>query len=118
VISQAPGFQFRNIEQVEKVMTTVTLWASVNSDGTSNSKSSGVEVYRNGTGEYEIKFSTAFLDLPAIVGSQCGFDSFSEDTIDNVVFPVLSTMSAVALTGDSKGNKTDRGFSFIVIGNQ
>jgi hypothetical protein len=42
----------------------------------------------------------------------------AESPLDNVVFPLLSKESALAVTGDSKGGRVNRQFSFIAIGEQ
>ncbi|QAU25544.1 hypothetical protein EO087_14325 [Dyella sp. M7H15-1] len=70
---------------------------------------------RTGAGTYLINFSPAFNHLPAITGSQWGFGT-SQNTKDNVTFPLLSANQSTVFTGDAGGNRSDRNFSFIAIG--
>lgn len=98
---------------------TQTLWGSVNADGTVAAGSSGgFTVTATQPGQYVISFQHLFNGIPAIVGSQTRYGSLNESPLDNVAFPQLNNGSAVAVTGDSQGNKGNRNFSFIAIGQQ
>lgn len=98
-------------------MSTQTLWGSVSAGGTFVSNSSGVSIAPSGNpGEYMITFIQPFSAIPAIVGSQTGFGDDDENTLDGVVFPVVSPTGATALTGDSTGSLIDRSFSFLAVG--
>ena len=97
-------------------MATKTLWGVINADGKTDNGSGGFNVIRQETGEYIITFSPTFSGTPAIVGSQVNYGSTSENTLDNVIFPLVNESSATVLTGDSHGSKTNRSFSFIAIG--
>lgn len=96
-------------------MAQVTLWGSVQSNGTVVDGSGGFSVRRESNGTYQLSFNTAFIKTPAIVGSQWGYGN-GQDTRDNVIFPALSGSGATIQTGDSNGKYTDRNFSFVVIG--
>lgn len=97
-------------------MSSITLFGSIQSNGTIVSGSGNFSVKRESNGNYTILFNTPFTNNPAIVGSQWGFGS-GQSTLDNVIFSTVSGGSAEVQTGDSKGNYTDRNFSFIAIGN-
>ncbi len=76
----------------------------------------GFSVSRTEEGSYNIVFTPGFNSLPAVTGSQNGFNIISQNTLDNVVFPFVNADLATAFTGDSNGNKTDRQFAFIAVG--
>lgn len=92
-----------------------TIWGTISANGRKIS-GEGFAVSRRDKGNYLIDFEPSFSSRPAITSSQFGLEKLSEDTRDNVVFPYLEPGSATALTGDSGGNRTDRQFSFIAIG--
>ena len=96
-------------------MAQVTLWGSVQGNGTVVDGSGGFTVKRESTGTYQLSFSTAFTKTPAIVGSQWGYGG-GQNTLDNVIFPALSGSGATIQTGDSYGKYSDRNFSFVAIG--
>lgn len=102
-------------------MAQIIIWGAINSDGSiangsqANPGSHNFSVSHVGTGTYNLFFLPAFSGLPAISGSQWGFGT-SQDTRDNVTFPVLSNAAATVFTGDSSGNRSNRKFSFIAIG--
>ncbi|WGS47908.1 hypothetical protein LFL97_38940 (plasmid) [Burkholderia sp. JSH-S8] len=96
-------------------MAQVTLWGSVQGNGTIVDGSGGFTVRRESTGTYQLSFNSAFANNPAIVGSQWGYGG-GQNTLDNVIFPALSGSGATVQTGDSNGKYTDRNFSFIAIG--
>jgi len=100
----------------EIAMTQITLWGSIEKDGTIVSGSGGFSVKRESTGNYSILFKNQFTNNPAMTGAQWGYGS-GESTLDNVIFPSLSGGGATVQTGDGGGHYTDRNFSFIAIGN-
>jgi len=97
-------------------MSVVTVFGSIQSNGTIVSGSGNFSVKRESTGNYTILFNTPFNNNPAITASQWGYGS-GESTLDNVIFPSVSGGSASAQTGDGGGHYSDRNFSFIAIGN-
>lgn len=107
-----PGIQQVNPFQLDHY---VVLWGSINANGTIAGGSGGFSVGRQGPGMYVITFPS-FATIPAIVGTQTGAGSLSEDNREGMVFPWLNTNYAVAITGDASGNQQDRSFSFIVFG--
>ena len=96
-------------------MAQVTLWGSVLGNGTVVDGSGGFTVRRESTGTYQLSFNSAFVNNPAIVGSQWGYGG-GQNTLDNVIFAALSGSGATIQTGDANGKYTDRNFSFVVIG--
>lgn len=94
---------------------TVTVYGTIGKDGKAIS-GSGFESSAQKTGQYLIDFDQKFIDIPAIVGSQTGWNDLDENPLDNVVFPLLNISSATALTGGSNGALSNRQFSFIAIG--
>lgn len=96
-------------------MAQVIVWGTVNADGEPVS-GSGYTSNRTATGTYTIDFDASFATVPAIVGSQVQYESTKQNTLDNVVFPFLTSGNAQALTGDSNGKRKDRIFSFIAVG--
>lgn len=96
-------------------MAQVTLWGSVQGNGTIVDGSGGFTVKRESTGTYQLSFSTAFTKTPAATASQWGYGG-GQNTLDNVIFPALSGNGATIQTGDSNGKYTDRNFSFVIIG--
>lgn len=99
-------------------METVTLWGEINANGSIVSSGGGFKVFpqQNQPGVYLIVFQTSFNAVPAIVGSQTMYGSIGESNTDGIVFPLVSTDSATAKTGDGSGNAQNRNFSFIAIG--
>src|ERR1051325_4279921 len=93
------------------------LWGAINANGTIASSGGGFSVTRQGTGQYVISFRSLFQAVPSVVGSQTNFGGLNENPLDNIVFPIVDTGSATAITGDAQGNHQDRNFSFIAIGN-
>lgn len=93
------------------------LWGAINANGTISSSGGGFSVTRQGAGQYVISFRSLFQTIPSIVGSQTSYGNLGESPVDNVVFPLVDTGSATAITGDSNGNHQDRNFSFIAVGN-
>lgn len=67
-------------------------------------------------GEYSIGFRFKANTVPAIVGSQTSSGNTGEANTDGIVFPMLSSQNAVAITGDNTGAQQDRNFSFIAAG--
>ncbi|VWD58933.1 MULTISPECIES: hypothetical protein [Burkholderia cepacia complex] len=96
-------------------MAQVTLWGSVQGNGTVVDGSGGFTVKRESTGTYQLSFSTAFIKTPAATASQWGYGG-GQNTLDNVIFPALSGSGATIQTGDANGKYTDRNFSFVIIG--
>ncbi|WP_256979337.1 MULTISPECIES: hypothetical protein [unclassified Burkholderia] len=96
-------------------MAQVTLWGSVQGNGTVVDGSGGFTVKRESTGTYQLSFSTAFIKTPAATASQWGYGG-GQSTLDNVIFPALSGSGATIQTGDANGKYTDRNFSFVIIG--
>ncbi|MCY7296892.1 hypothetical protein [Alteromonas sp. a30] len=96
-------------------MSIQTIWGVIDKYGRVMS-GSGFSVKRDNDGEYVITFSTPFTALPAITGSQVLYGSTGEWPSDGVVFPILSTDSATAITGGKEEDISDRTFSFIAIG--
>jgi hypothetical protein len=102
----------------------VTIWGSIAANGTISSGSRDPDgddynftVTHNSTGEYGITFKGNFIAMPAVVGSQNNYgQEDSESPLDNIVFPVVGTDSAIAVVGDASGKRQDRSFAFIAIG--
>jgi hypothetical protein len=102
----------------KKFMSPLILWGSINADGTIASGSGGFSVTAQGSsGQYVISFRTLFQGVPAVVGSQNRFGGLNESSLDNVVFPLVDSGTATALTGDSDNHQQPRNFAFIAIGN-
>lgn len=95
--------------------TTVTVYGTIDKDGNKVS-GSGFESSKQKSGQFLIDFDQKFNAIPAIVGSQTGYDEQNENPLDNVVFPFLNTGSATANTGDASGGLSSRQFSFIAMG--
>jgi hypothetical protein len=91
------------------------VWGAVNANGTVRS-GTGFTVTHTGGGSYVISFSPPFLDTPAVVGSQNNYGALGQDPRDGVVFPFVNGGAASAQTGDSSGNRVDRSFAFIAVG--
>lgn len=87
----------------------------IDSDGTIRNGSGFFQVTRQTAGEYVISFDQPFPDIPVIVGKQNLLDP---NTRDNVVFPVVNSYMATAVTGATDGHHVDRSFSFIAIGGE
>jgi len=98
-------------------MSPLILWGSINADGTIASGSGGFSVTVQGSGQYVISFRTLFQGVPAMVGSQNRYGALGESSLDNVVFPLVDSGTATALTGDSANHQQPRNFAFIAIGN-
>lgn len=96
-------------------MAQITLWGSIAKNGTVAAGSGGFKVQRESAGNYVIVFEHNFNSTPALVGSQWGYGN-GQSTLDNVIFPSLSSSGATVLTGDANGKYTDRNFSFIAVG--
>lgn len=96
--------------------TQTILWGNVSSDGSLAQGSPGVKTCIGNVGVYLIDFGLTFTVTPAIVGSQTQYGSATEGNTDGVVFPIVSTSSATAVTGDGSGNHQNRSFSFVVVG--
>ena len=75
-------------------MPTVTLRATISSEGRLLTNSNGIYVTKVDRGEYAISFSTPSKIAPSIVGSQINFGP-NQDTRDNVIFPTLTEASAL-----------------------
>ena len=90
-------------------------FATVNADGTPVSKHRA-NVNRIGLGVYEIFFEPAFSSVPAIVGSQTRWDHADQSSLDNIAFPFVSKDGATAVLGSNTGDRDDRPFSFIAVG--
>jgi hypothetical protein len=96
---------------------STTLWGSVAANASTISTSGGYSVASTSAGIYVITFTTAFRQAPAIVATQNNFGNTNEENTDGVAVPLVSTTSATVITGDASGNKHNRGFGFIAIGN-
>lgn len=97
-------------------MATRFLWGVIFYDGTIWVGSGGFSVTRQTAGRYVIIFDPPFPHIPAIVGSQVNWGNDKQNTLDNVVFPVVNVNLATALTGATDGSHVDRNFSFIAVG--
>lgn len=81
---------------------------------------SGFQVNKQPNGQYEILFLPPFSSRPSASATQVfqNFWDFSGggDTRDNAVIVGIDNTHMVVRTGDANGTRTDRDFSFIVIG--
>jgi len=66
-------------------------------------------------GHYDIIFTPRFQSLAAVVATQV--TGFEPNTLDNAVIIAASEVQCRVKVGDSHGNASDRGFSFVAIGN-
>lgn len=79
----------------------------------------GYTVRLRDTGIVDVIFNTAFSTPPAASVTQiCPgvIDVFCGDTRDNTVISVISTDRITIVTGDGGGYRSDRHFSFVVVG--
>ena len=103
-------------------MSTKTIWGSINADGSIASGSRGADekhdfsVTPKGPGTYEIGFSSHFVAIPAIVGTQNRYGTAAQNPDDGVVFPEVLSSKCTAVTGASDGVGQNRSFAFIAIG--
>ncbi len=75
----------------------------------------GFTVLSHGPGEYSIAFEPAFSDTPAVIAAQGG--NFTHpDMTDGTVVGILTKSQCTIQTGDDKGNRDNRKFSFIAMG--
>jgi hypothetical protein len=70
--------------------------------------------HKRGTGLYQIKFDTAFSDIPSAAASQIAKDSGSAPG-DNALIDSLAKTDMIVIVGSSS-TRGDRAFSFIVVG--
>ena len=96
---------------------------TVNANGTVAS-GGGFVVTKDGDGRYRITFITPFSDIPSASATQIftGVGALgatdSGNTRDNAVIYGISANGINIATGDGAGDRSDRSFSFIVIGSQ
>jgi hypothetical protein len=95
---------------------TRTIWGSVNKDGTVHS-GSGFTVEKKGAGIYTIHFTSKFRGPPAVVATQNNYRGDGwQSNLDGVAVQTVYTSQFSLVTGNSRGDKEDRGFGFIAIG--
>ncbi|MBV9451507.1 MAG: hypothetical protein JO345_37035 [Streptosporangiaceae bacterium] len=100
-------------------MADITIWGVVNANGTTKS-GTGFKVDHVGTGIYTILFDKSFNVLPAVVTTQLfpgnDPDSHGGDPRDNTVVAYIGNDRCRVITGQDNGDKEDRAFSFVAIG--
>ncbi|MGJ4953736.1 hypothetical protein [Bradyrhizobium sp. HKCCYLS20291] len=99
-----------------------TVWGVINPNGTiQQGSSANFTVASTQTGVYTITFNPPFVNPPAIVATQCQFDSapgtpINESPSDGVACPQVTASNATVVTGNSTGAWTARTFSFVAMG--
>ncbi len=88
---------------------------NVNADGTIKNGAGFTVEHRKDSGVFTIRFQNKFSDVPSATASQIALEATSS-TLDNVLIGSLTTDAATFYLGNSGGTKTDRSFSFIVMG--
>ena len=84
----------------------------------------GFTVSKDGVGRFRIAFTTAFADVPSATATQIftGVGSLgatdSGNTRDNAIIYGISANGVNIATGDGNGDRSDRPFSFIIIGSE
>ncbi|MFF3502252.1 hypothetical protein [Streptomyces sp. NPDC003247] len=89
------------------------VFGNVNADGSVASGSGDFWVTREGEGRYSIVFQSPFTTLPSATSNVWGDGWY---TLDNTQAAVIETGRVVIVTGNSVGARSNRGFSFQVIG--
>lgn len=89
-------------------------WAAVNSDQSLWNGRGISDVARHDKGWYQVRFSPAFSGIPAVVVTQHG----TGNTKDNCLVSHISGSSCMVKTGDSSGDRSDRAFTLIAVGNK
>jgi hypothetical protein len=84
------------------------------SNGGIQSGTGDFRVGHESVGHYDITFAPPFKSLAAVVATQ--IPGFEPDTRDNAVIVSASETQCRVKVGDSVGSASDRGFSFIAIG--
>ena len=74
------------------------------------------ESSRDDTGKYHIIFRPVFGTLYGCSVAQIGFDDGKNDPRDSSSPFAIEEGSMHILTGDPKGNRVDRPFTFVVVG--
>lgn len=93
----------------------ITTIAGIVSDNGDKRSGDGFASKRDGQGIYEITFTKAFKTIYGGSVTQIYWDE-DGNTRDNAVISQLDTTKLRLKTGDGSGNKTNREFTFIVVG--
>ncbi|AFY54239.1 hypothetical protein Riv7116_1691 [Rivularia sp. PCC 7116] len=79
----------------------------------------GFKSEKKGKGIYQITFDQEFSDYPAVIATQdypASSTSTTGNTLDNAVVSYINPRYCIIKCGNSKGDASDRYFSFLCIG--
>jgi hypothetical protein len=101
-------------------MSQQIVWGCVNKDGSIHS-GSGFTPVDGGKGIYDIVYKVSFKAPPAVIATQ-NWKNWTDwtyeggNTGDNVVLVAGDSTKCKLITGNNNGDKEDRNFCFVAIG--
>ncbi|HEY2289610.1 MAG TPA: hypothetical protein VGM86_02805 [Thermoanaerobaculia bacterium] len=96
------------------------VWGCINADGSTHSGDQFTAIHSS-AGTYEVVYSTRFKTAPAVILQQ-NFEDWKNfsygggSTMDNCVLVASDETKLKVATGGGSGQKTDRNFAFIAVG--